>query len=664
MYLKVLIVEDSEDDAILLANYLKSCGFDPKWQRVDCEADLAEAVEDRRWDLVLCDLSMPKLTPVMAVNCVRQVNPDIPIIIVTGAVAEDVAISLIQHGVQDVVLKDDLPRLKTAFRREQIVAQNRREKAAAELRLAAAIEYLYQGVALFDAESRLITCNQRYKTTIDCCQHLIEPGVSYADILRAAMDRGQFKISQHGKDNTLQRLLAYHITDGGPFVQEHHDGRWIEIQRHGTLDGGIVTVTTDVTESKQREEALIRKSAELAKINQDLVQEIARREAIEEALKESESRARATFESAVDGVITFNDNYRVETVNPAAERIFEYGADELIGMHVHHLMLIGSAPSQAETAAACGAGGPFKLSSPNLRLVTGWRKHGDAFPVELTISPVTLRDRNIYTAIIRDVTERTRLDRMKHEFVSVVSHELRTPLTSIQGSLALLNAGVTGELPPRARSMVSIGLQNSERLLRLINDILDMEKIESSKMEFAFEPLSVHGLIERAVTENRAFLDQYKLRIKVEHAAAADVEVRGDSGRLMQVLANLLSNAAKYSPEGGVITVGADAAEEAVRIWVKDEGPGIPDSFHERIFQKFSQADASDTRQKSGTGLGLSITKAIVERHGGTIGFKTADRAGTTFYFDLPIDREEATSGRKQRSARGAIGKNRPVGAI
>ena len=114
MYLKVLIVEDSEDDAILLANYLKSCGFDPKWQRVDCEADLAEAVEDRRWDLVLCDLSMPRLTPVMAVNCVRQVNPDIPIIIVTGAVAEDVAISLIQHGVQDVVLKDDLPRLKTA----------------------------------------------------------------------------------------------------------------------------------------------------------------------------------------------------------------------------------------------------------------------------------------------------------------------------------------------------------------------------------------------------------------------------------------------------------------------------------------------------------------------------------------------------------------------
>ena len=664
MQLKVLIVEDCEDDAILLANYLKSCGFDPKWQRVDCEADLAEAVEDRRWDLVLCDLSMPRLTPVMAVNCARQVNPDIPIIIVTGAVAEDVAISLIQHGVQDVVLKDDLPRLKTAIRRELILAQNRREKAAAELRLAAAIENLYQGVALFDAESRLITCNQRYKTTIDRCQHLIEPGMSYAEILRMAMDRGQFKISQQGKDNTLQRLLAYHITSGEPFEQQHHDGRWIEIQRHGTQDGGIVTVTTDITETKEREEALIRKSAELAKINQDLVQEIARREATEEALRESESRARATFERAVDGVITFNDDYRVETVNPAAETIFGYGADELIGMPIHHLMLIGSVPSQAETAAAWDAGASFKLLIPNLKLVTGRRKDGEAFPVELTISPVTLRDRNIYTAIIRDVTERTRLDRMKREFVSVVSHELRTPLTSIQGSLALLNTGVTGELPPRARSMVSIGLQNSERLLRLINDILDMEKIESGKMEFAFELLSVQALIERAVEENRAFLDQYKLRVKVEHPAAADIKVRGDSGRLMQVLANLLSNAAKYSPEGGAIAIGADIADEAVRIWVKDEGPGIPESFQDRIFQKFSQADASDTRQKSGTGLGLSITKAIIERHGGTIGFKTADRAGTTFYFDLPVDREEATSDRKQRSARDVIGKNRPVGAI
>ncbi len=651
MYLKVLIVEDSEDDAILLANYLKSCGFDPKWQQVDCEADLAEAVEDRRWDLVLCDLAMPLLTPVMAVNCVRQVNPDIPIIIVTGAVAEDVAIRLIQHGVQDVALKDDLPRLKTAIRRELALAENLREKRATELRLAAALENLFQGVALFDADARLITCNQRYTTSLDRCAHLIEPGMSYAEILETAMEHGQFKVQDNGDNPTLQRLLAYQIADGEPFEQQHHDGRWIKIQRHRTEDGGIVTLTTDITENKLREEALISKSAQLAQINQDLVQEIGRREATEDALRESESRARAIFESAVDGVITFNDNYRVETVNPAAETIFGYGADELIGMHIHHLMLIGSAPEQAETAAAWGMGAPLRLSGPNLRLVTGWRKDGEAFPIELTISPVTLRNRSIYTAIIRDVTERTKLDRMKREFVSVVSHELRTPLTSIQGSLGLLNAGAAGELPARARSMVAIGLQNSERLLRLINDILDMEKIESGKMEFTFEPLGVLELIEGAVEENKAFLDQYRLRVNIEPPPAPEVKVRGDNGRLMQVLTNLLSNAAKYSPEGGTITIGVDASKDMLRIRVKDEGPGIPESFHDRIFQKFSQADSSDTRQKSGTGLGLSITKAIVERHGGNIGFETAEGAGTIFFFDLPVYREEELSERKQMSA-------------
>jgi CheY-like chemotaxis protein len=153
MHLKVLVIEDNEDDAALLALYLKNCGFDPKWQRVDTEDSLAEAVEDRRWDLVLCDLSMPRLTPFRAVDCVRQVNPDIPIIIVTGDLIEDLAVKLIQYGIQDIVLKDDLPRLKTVIKRELALARNRRDKAAAELRLANALDKLDQGVALFDPDA-------------------------------------------------------------------------------------------------------------------------------------------------------------------------------------------------------------------------------------------------------------------------------------------------------------------------------------------------------------------------------------------------------------------------------------------------------------------------------------------------------------------------------
>ena len=190
--------------------------------------------------------------------------------------------------------------------------------------------------------------------------------------------------------------------------------------------------------------------------------------------------------------------------------------------------------------------------------------------------------------------------------------------------------------------MVQIGLQNSERLLRLIGDILDMEKIESGKMEFEFEPVPVRALLERAIEANRAFVDQFGAHIGVEHMRGPDIMVSGDGDRLMQVLANFISNAAKYSPAGGIVIVGAEMHHDQIRIFVRDQGPGIPPSFHDHMFQKFSQADASDTRQKGGTGLGLSIAKAIVECHGGSIGYRTANGGGTMFYFDLPVLHKDA----------------------
>lgn len=640
MHLRVLIIEDCEDDAALLAHYLKGCGFEPKWQRVERETDLAEAVDDRRWDLILCDLSMPLLTPFLAVDCARKVNPDIPIIIVTGDISEEAAVELLQYGVQDVVLKDNLPRLKTAIVRELALARSRRENTAAELRLAAAIENLSQGVALFDSEARLITCNKQYKAELDRLSEAMVPGAFYADILSLAFEREQFRLPYVNEDPTLRRMLAYDVPTGDtPLEMQHHDGRWVEVDRHRTEDGGIVTVTTDITENKRREKALIQQTAELARINDDLIHEIQRREATEDALRESEGRSRAILESAVDGMITFNEDYLIETVNPAAEKIFGYSAEELRNLHVHHLMLLGEDPTFGQGPENADDGEAGSPPSPNLRIVTGWRKNGEAFPIELTISPVKLRSRVIYTGIIRDVTERMKLDRMKSEFVSVVSHELRTPLTSIRGALSLLNTSAVGELPDRARAMVSIGLQNSERLLRLINDILDMEKIESGKMEFTFKPIETDALIDAAVRENRPLLEQFQLKLQVVNDTPG-TKIRGDQDRLMQVLANLFSNAAKYSPEHGTVTLGVVANGKTLRISVKDEGPGIPEPFRDQIFQKFSQADSSDTRQKGGTGLGLSITKAIVEHHGGAIAFETSDGNGTRFYFDLPLYRE------------------------
>ena len=656
MYLKVLIIEDNDDDAALLGHYLKSCGFEPRWKMVDRESDLIEAIENRRWDLILCDFSMPELTPFKAVDCVRKINPHIPIIIVTGAVpkssAEDVVAQLLQHGVQDVVLKNNLPRLKKVITRELDLANNRRERIAAELRLAGALEKLSQGVALYDPHAELIICNNQYKRCLDLCQDEMVPGASYAELLKLASERGQFALPDGQKAQLKQSLMACtEATGDQPLEIPHHSGRWFEVERHHTADGGIITVTTDITEKKQREEDLMRQTAELARINKDLIREIGQRMTVENALRESESRARAIFESAVDGVITFNESGLIETVNPAAEKIFGYDADELRALHIHHLMLLGDGQTERVPGPVPKYAEPNEFRNASLRLVTGWRKDGEAFPIELTISQVKLSNRCIYTGIIRDVTERMKLDQMKREFVSVVSHELRTPLTSIRGSLSLLNTAAVGELPPRARSMISIGLQNSERLLRLINDILDIEKIEFGKMEFTFEPIRVRALIQAAEEEHRAYLDQFKISLQIDENARHNVVVQGDHGRLMQVLANLISNAVKYSPDNGTVTIGTDIRKDTIRIWVKDQGPGIPESFRDRIFQKFSQADSSDTRQKDGTGLGLSIAKAIVECHGGTINFETAEGKGTTFYFDLPIYLAEVMPQNEKESA-------------
>jgi PAS domain S-box-containing protein len=241
--------------------------------------------------------------------------------------------------------------------------------------------------------------------------------------------------------------------------------------------------------------------------------------------------------------------------------------------------------------------------------------------------------------ITSDISKQKQMDSMKSEFVSTVSHELRTPLTSIRGSLGLVAGGVTGELPAQAKTMVDLAYKNTERLLTLINDILDIEKIQSGKMDFNFKPQALMPLIEQVLAANAGYAEQYKVTFNVT-ASLPVVMVYADGDRLMQVMSNLLSNAAKFSHAGGSVDVAVTLQNEQVRVAVSDHGAGISESFHDRIFQKFTQADSSDTRHKGGTGLGLNISKAMIELMHGEINFESRMGVGTTFYFILPEWRE------------------------
>ncbi|GAA0735225.1 hypothetical protein GCM10009106_20150 [Sphingomonas japonica] len=360
---------------------------------------------------------------------------------------------------------------------------------------------------------------------------------------------------------------------------------------------------------------------------------VARRKALLLA-QDQHSRQAAIFHNAKDGMLTINPSGGIESINPSAARLYGYEPEELLRRDVGVLFEVAPDRGQVEGFLTRLQA---RRSSDRGRVQEFWsrRKDGSVFLADVAVSPVPLADGLKYIAVVRDVTERKQVEQMKSEFVSTVSHELRTPLTSIAGSLGLLAGGAAGDLSDRARRLVTIAYDNCQRLVRLINDILDIEKIESGKMAFAVQPVPLQPLIESTVQSNASFAESHQVRVEIE-PLAADATVRADPDRLVQVLTNLLSNAIKYSPQGEAVTISVAHLDRRHRLCVADRGPGIPEEFRERMFGKFAQADSSDTRQKGGTGLGLSIVREIVVRLGGEVGFADRDGGGTVFHVDLP----------------------------
>ena len=360
-----------------------------------------------------------------------------------------------------------------------------------------------------------------------------------------------------------------------------------------------------------------------------------------QAIRDREVGLRAIFDSVSEGIVTVAADGRVEAANPAAGALFGRQPEQLVGQSVLTLVPEPEAARYGTPVLHYLATGRSDLLGVPQE-VAGLRVDGSPVQLEVTVAEARLADRSVLTASLRDITERRRVERMKSEFVSTVSHELRTPLTSIRGSLSLLLGLFGSELKGQARLMVEMAHRNAERLIALVNDILDIEKLESGRLEFAFRPLDLVALAREAVETNQSFAAEREVALRLA-SAPAGLRVSGDPGRLLQVMANLLSNAAKFSERGSEVTVGVERHGGTARVVVRDTGPGVPEAFRRRIFQRFAQADGADSRRQGGTGLGLSISKAIVERHGGRIGFDS--RPGdTTFYFTLPVLVEASAS--------------------
>lgn len=355
------------------------------------------------------------------------------------------------------------------------------------------------------------------------------------------------------------------------------------------------------------------------------------------------SQSDSILESVGDGIYCIDLEGQATVVNAAAAQMLGYRQEEILGrvMHnlIHHTKPDGTPYPSNES--------PIRrsLSSFGTERVTDevfWRKDGTSFPVEYVARPLidtssseTEEARAVGVVVaFTDTTERRALDRMKDEFISTVSHELRTPLTSLRGALGLLAGGGLEERPEKGRQMLEIAINNADRLVRLVNDILDLERISSGKSELHSTMTSAEDLLRKAVGAQQGRTPRPNARILY---AANGVSVWVDPERILQALSNLLSNAIKFSPPGGEIHLTARSLNDQEALFaVSDKGQGIAEDKLENIFERFQQGDASDTRTLGGTGLGLAICRSIINQHGGRIWATSTPGQGTTFHFTLP----------------------------
>lgn len=348
-------------------------------------------------------------------------------------------------------------------------------------------------------------------------------------------------------------------------------------------------------------------------------------------------RNRAILDATIDAIVFLTPSGSIDTVNAAAAAMFGYHPDELAGRDIGALIPSLGRPVAFHERIGLVDGGVADPYLPDRAIV---HRDGHEIPVDIALGVMPQPDGYHIVASVRDVSERQRIERVKEELISTVSHELRTPLTSVVGALGLLRAGSGGAVPPLAARLVEIAENNSRRLIRLINDMLDIDRIQSGRLPLDRTTIDLRDVVRRAGEGSEGLARGAGIRIACR-MPDAPVCVAGDAERLLQVITNLVSNAIRASPPGGTVTIGLSSEQSRAYVTIDDDGPGIPAEFRDRIFGRFERTQGE---QSAGTGLGLAISREIVMRHDGRIWFEDRDRGGTRFAFTLDLVEDVRTA--------------------
>ena len=372
-------------------------------------------------------------------------------------------------------------------------------------------------------------------------------------------------------------------------------------------------------------------------------------ESTNQELEKGEERIRAILDTAADAIITINEHRIVQSFNPAAERLFGYTASQVIGQNVKMLV-----PEPYHSQHDTYVGNYLRTSIKKIigvgREVKAQRKDGTIFPIYLSVGEVKLGNYRLFTGIIHDITdikkaEKTlreankrleNLNEMKSEFISIVSHDLRTPLTSIKNAVGLLITEKAGKLNKTQINFMSMAERNIDRLARLINDLLDLSKLEAGKMKLQFAEIDIKRIMQLSVETFKSRADDKSIELTMNLPEVLP-NVYVDSDRIEQVFANLIDNALKFTSEGGKIVVSARKIQDKVEVSVEDTGVGISADNKQHIFDQFYQTEDTLSRKTGGTGLGLSIVKQLIDAHGGKISVESEEGKGSRFFFAIPV---------------------------
>ena len=673
----VLMVEDSENDALLTMLELRRSGYQLDVERVETPEDFEAALRNRAWDVIIADYALPNFNGLEALKLLQASGLDIPFIIVSGTIGEEVAVSAMRGGAHDYVMKDNLARLAPAVRRELKEVEVRRARRSSELALRQSEERYRQAVEnspspIFSVNEQGLICTWN-RACEQAFQYTAEDviGKSYHKLLWEDVDRERLDglVAKVWSSDYVVRgeEITYLCQDGGRAVTL---SRLYPVRDSEGRVRECVFANTDITKRRQAEDDLRYLNRELALLNRAarvvtskldldevliaILEEVRHLLGVvagsvwlltpsgeglvcRQATGPNNELVRGWQLSLDEGLASWSLTHNEGVIVPDAladDRYFT-SVDQLTGLQLRSLLTV-----------------PLRRKGEAIGVIQVVDTEVDSFqPLDLRLleslaatAAVAIENARLYAteqerviALNKALAQQRELTRLKDQFVQNVSHELRTPLALIRGFSELLESGDLGELKPNQQKPISVISRRSRMLTDIVQDLTTMWEADKVKQEY--EPVDLASLISE-MSEGFQLSAEKEGLILATELAASETQIMGHEGHLRRMYDNLISNAIKFTPEGGQITVRLAQQDSQLLLEVSDTGIGIPKEEQERVFERFYQVDGSMTRRYGGTGLGLALVKEIVEVHQGDIEIYSVPGEGSTFKIKLPISTE------------------------